>query len=149
MRRQLGLGANADATSFLQDGWATAHCSVLVNFFGYGGVRVLPVVVSRGDDDSRPSSRSHGSEDGLPDGGSDILVVETMFDTLSAKAALYAIGEYLECSAAWTSPSLYRVLSLTNLAALCLVRPVRPFTPASDTPSPCARASTEVLAPST
>ena len=35
---------------------------------------------------------------GLMDGGADILMVETIFDTLNAKAALYAIGEYLECS---------------------------------------------------
>ena len=33
---------------------------------------------------------------GLMDGGADILMVETIFDTLNAKAALYAIGEYLE-----------------------------------------------------
>ena len=33
---------------------------------------------------------------GLVDGGSDILMVETIFDTLNVKAALYAIGEYLE-----------------------------------------------------
>ena len=33
---------------------------------------------------------------GLVDGGCDILIVETIFDTLNAKAALYAIGEYLE-----------------------------------------------------
>eukprot|EP00970_Alexandrium_tamarense_P017932 scaffold12636_cov176-Alexandrium_tamarense.AAC.1 len=31
----------------------------------------------------------------LMDGGSDILMVETIFDTLNAKAALYAVGEYL------------------------------------------------------
>ena len=30
------------------------------------------------------------------DGGSDILMVETIFGTLNAKAALYAVGEYLE-----------------------------------------------------
>ena len=35
---------------------------------------------------------------GLVDGGADLLMVETIFDTLNAKAALYAIGEYLECS---------------------------------------------------
>ena len=34
----------------------------------------------------------------LMDGGADILMVETIFDTLNAKAALYAIGEYLEFS---------------------------------------------------
>jgi len=33
---------------------------------------------------------------GLMDGGADILIVETIFDTLNAKAAVYAIGEYLE-----------------------------------------------------
>ncbi|MCP5150222.1 MAG: methionine synthase [Ectothiorhodospiraceae bacterium] len=31
---------------------------------------------------------------GLVDGGSDIILVETIFDTLNAKAALYAIDEY-------------------------------------------------------
>jgi len=35
---------------------------------------------------------------GLVDGGCDILMVETIFDTLNAKAALFAIGEYLEFS---------------------------------------------------
>ena len=30
----------------------------------------------------------------LLDGGADILMVETIFDTLNAKAALYAIDEY-------------------------------------------------------
>merc|ERR1719387_1322469 len=33
---------------------------------------------------------------GMMDGGADILIVETIFDTLNAKAALFAIGEYLE-----------------------------------------------------
>jgi len=35
---------------------------------------------------------------GLVDGGADILIVETIFDTLNAKAALYAVGEFLEFS---------------------------------------------------
>jgi 5-methyltetrahydrofolate--homocysteine methyltransferase len=35
---------------------------------------------------------------GLVDGGADILMVETIFDTLNAKAALFAIGEYLEAA---------------------------------------------------
>jgi 5-methyltetrahydrofolate--homocysteine methyltransferase len=35
---------------------------------------------------------------GLVDGGADILIVETIFDTLNAKAALYAITEFLEFS---------------------------------------------------
>lgn len=33
---------------------------------------------------------------GLMDGGSDILLVETIFDTLNAKAALYAVMDYME-----------------------------------------------------
>merc|ERR1719223_50140 len=35
---------------------------------------------------------------GLMDGGADILIVETIFDTLNAKAALYAISDYLDQS---------------------------------------------------
>ena len=33
---------------------------------------------------------------GLVDGGSDLLIVETIFDTLNAKAALFAIEQYYE-----------------------------------------------------
>jgi len=33
---------------------------------------------------------------GLMDGGADILMIETIFDTLNAKAAVFAVGEYLE-----------------------------------------------------
>ncbi len=33
---------------------------------------------------------------GLEDGGSDLILVETIFDTLNAKAALYAIAEFFE-----------------------------------------------------
>ncbi len=36
--------------------------------------------------------------EGLVDGGVDILLVETIFDTLNAKAAIYAIGEFFEKS---------------------------------------------------
>lgn len=35
---------------------------------------------------------------GLVDGGADILLVETIFDTLNAKAALFAIDQYFETS---------------------------------------------------
>ncbi|MBT9541388.1 methionine synthase [Thiobacillus sp.] len=37
--------------------------------------------------------------DGLVKGGADILMVETIFDTLNAKAALFAIEEYFEANA--------------------------------------------------
>jgi hypothetical protein len=33
---------------------------------------------------------------GLVDGGTDVLIVETTFDMLNAKMALFAIGEYLK-----------------------------------------------------
>ncbi|MBL8532817.1 MAG: methionine synthase [Betaproteobacteria bacterium] len=36
------------------------------------------------------------SVDGLVDGGADLLLVETVFDTLNCKAALFAIDEYFE-----------------------------------------------------
>ena len=35
---------------------------------------------------------------GLVEGGSDVLLIETIFDTLNAKAALFAIDEYFEAS---------------------------------------------------
>ena len=35
---------------------------------------------------------------GLVEGGADLLLVETVFDTLNAKAALFAIDEYFEAS---------------------------------------------------
>ena len=38
--------------------------------------------------------------DGLIDGGADVLMVETIFDTLNAKAALYAIEEAFDARAA-------------------------------------------------
>ena len=39
--------------------------------------------------------------DGLMDGGCDVLLVETIFDTLNAKAALYAIAEAFKARGAW------------------------------------------------
>jgi 5-methyltetrahydrofolate--homocysteine methyltransferase len=38
----------------------------------------------------------HEQTRGLVDGGSDVLLVETIFDTLNAKAALFAIDQYFE-----------------------------------------------------
>ena len=38
--------------------------------------------------------------DGLVDGGADVLMVETVFDTLNAKAALFAIGDAFEARGA-------------------------------------------------
>ena len=64
---------------------------------------------------------------GLLDGGADILLVETVFDTLNAKAAVFAIGRLLEerrldvpimISAAVSGES-GRLLSGQNLEAFC------------------------------
>ena len=38
------------------------------------------------------------SAEALVEGGSDVLLVETIFDTLNAKAALFAIEEFFEAS---------------------------------------------------
>ena len=49
---------------------------------------------------------------GLVDGGSDLLLIETIFDTLNAKAAIYAIKRYeQECRAAGKDRSFYRSTS--------------------------------------
>ncbi|RFZ83541.1 methionine synthase [Mucilaginibacter terrenus] len=46
---------------------------------------------------------------GLVDGGSDVLLVETIFDTLNAKAALFAIDRYRhECKAAGKDMAAFR-----------------------------------------
>jgi hypothetical protein len=42
--------------------------------------------------------------EGLVDGGSDILLIETIFDTLNAKAAIYAVLQYFE--EVWAMPAV-------------------------------------------
>jgi len=66
----------------------------------------MPVTASMSRDVNNPGARDvtfdqlrvayTNSLKGLIDGGSDIILVETIFDTLNAKAALYAIDEYFE-----------------------------------------------------
>jgi len=66
----------------------------------------MPVTASMSKDVNDPGARdvtfdqlreAYGvSLQGLIDGGVDILLVETVFDTLNAKAALFAIDEYFE-----------------------------------------------------
>ena len=51
-----------------------------------------------GFDDLRIAYRE--AADGLIDGGADVLMVETVFDTLNAKAALFAIAEAFDARAA-------------------------------------------------
>lgn len=62
----------------------TASLSPDVNDPGYRGISFDELVVAYKEQTK-----------GLIDGGVDILLVETIFDTLNAKAALYAIDEYL------------------------------------------------------
>ena len=69
---------------------------------------------------------------GLLDGGADILIIETVFDTLNAKAALFAVSRLLEerraaggdddvpvIVSATVSDNAGRLLSGQNLAAFC------------------------------
>jgi len=62
----------------------TASLSPDVNDPGYRGISFDELVTAYKEQTK-----------GLIDGGADILLVETIFDTLNAKAALYAIDEYL------------------------------------------------------
>ncbi len=63
----------------------TASISPNVNDPGYRGITFDELVVAYKEQTK-----------GLIDGGADLLLVETVFDTLNAKAALYAIQEYFE-----------------------------------------------------
>lgn len=63
----------------------TASLSPDVNDPGYRGVTFDELVVAYKE-----------QVKGLVEGGVDLLLVETIFDTLNAKAALYAIDEYME-----------------------------------------------------
>ena len=65
---------------------------------------------------------------GLLDGGADILLIETVFDTLNAKAALFAVSRLLEerkidvpvIISATVSDTSGRLLSGQNLEAFCV-----------------------------
>jgi 5-methyltetrahydrofolate--homocysteine methyltransferase len=63
----------------------TASLSPDVNDPGYRGISFDELVAAYKEQTK-----------GLVEGGADILLVETVFDTLNAKAALYAIDEYLD-----------------------------------------------------
>lgn len=65
----------------------TASLSPDVNDPGFRGISFDELVESYGE-----------QVRGLADGGADLFLVETVFDTLNCKAALFAIGEYLETS---------------------------------------------------
>jgi len=63
----------------------TASLSPDVNDPGFRGITFDELVTAYGE-----------QVRGLADGGADLFLVETVFDTLNCKAALFAIGEYLE-----------------------------------------------------
>lgn len=63
----------------------TASLSPDVNDPGFRGITFDELVTAYGE-----------QVRGLVDGGADLFLVETVFDTLNCKAALFAIGEYLE-----------------------------------------------------
>ncbi|OWW22783.1 methionine synthase, partial [Noviherbaspirillum denitrificans] len=74
--------------------------------FAAGAVGPTPKTASISPDVNDPGARNvtfdqlvaayHEQVRGLVDGGSDILLVETIFDTLNCKAALFAIDTYFE-----------------------------------------------------
>ena len=76
--------------------------------FVAGVLGPMPVTASMSKDVNNPGARDVTfdqlreaytlSLQGLIDGGADILLVETVFDTLNAKAALFAIDEYFEAN---------------------------------------------------
>ncbi|GMQ91725.1 MAG: methionine synthase [Gammaproteobacteria bacterium] len=76
--------------------------------FVAGVLGPMPVTASMSKDVNDPGARDVSFDDlhaaytvslqGLIDGGIDIILVETVFDTLNAKAALFAIDEYFEQS---------------------------------------------------
>ena len=76
--------------------------------FVAGALGPTPKTASISPDVNDPGARNVNFEElraayfeqvkGLIEGGADVLLVETIFDTLNAKAALFAIDEYFEAS---------------------------------------------------
>jgi 5-methyltetrahydrofolate--homocysteine methyltransferase len=84
-----------------------ADCQLpIANFFVAGAIGPMNKTLSLSPDVNRPGYRAITFDEvaaayteqirGLVDGGADILMVETIFDTLNAKAAIYAITQYFE-----------------------------------------------------
>ena len=76
--------------------------------FVAGALGPTPKTASISPDVNDPAARNvsfeelraayHEQVEALVEGGADVLLVETIFDTLNAKAALFAIDEYFEAS---------------------------------------------------
>jgi 5-methyltetrahydrofolate--homocysteine methyltransferase len=114
------------ATSVAQDDYHMAHLAYEMNVeaaklaraacdkyttpdkprFVCGALGPTPKTASISPDVNDPAARNvtfdqlvaayHEQTRGLVDGGADVLLVETIFDTLNAKAALFAIDQYFE-----------------------------------------------------
>ena len=76
----------------------------VTDFYAAGAIGPMNKTLSMSPDVNRPGYRAVTFDEvadayyeqisGLVDGGADILIVETIFDTLNAKAAIYAINRY-------------------------------------------------------
>jgi len=82
-----------------------ANCQLPIeNFFVAGAIGPMNKTLSLSPDVNNPGYRAVTFDEvadayyeqisGLVDGGADLLLVETIFDTLNAKAAIYAINKY-------------------------------------------------------
>ena len=112
-----------------------------------GSIGPMPVTASLSPDVNDPGFRAVGFEElrlayrdqvaALVEGGVDILLLETIFDTLNAKAALFAIDELFEEHQDWRRPVMISV-TITDKAGRTLsgqtieafwnsIRHARPF----------------------
>jgi 5-methyltetrahydrofolate--homocysteine methyltransferase len=98
--------AGAKIAREVADEFEVAHSGR--NFFVAGSMGPTNRTASMSQDVNSPASRGvtfdklrevyYEQARGLVEGGVDILLIETVFDTLNAKAALFAIDEYFEAS---------------------------------------------------
>jgi 5-methyltetrahydrofolate--homocysteine methyltransferase len=96
--------AAADLAKQAIDDFCAATGADRSQYFVAGAIGPMNKTLSLSPDVNNPGFRSvtfdevaesyYTAVQGLVDGGADILIVETIFDTLNAKAALYAINKY-------------------------------------------------------
>jgi 5-methyltetrahydrofolate--homocysteine methyltransferase len=100
---ELNVAAAKCAREAIQEFSLNAHQST-VNKFVAGAIGPMNKTLSLSPDVNNPGFRSVTFDEvaeayyeqvkGLVDGGVDLLLIETIFDTLNAKAAIYAIKKY-------------------------------------------------------
>lgn len=86
--------------------YAAATSRPVTDFFVAGAIGPMNKTLSLSPDVNRPGYRAITFDEvadayyeqirGLVDGGADMLIVETIFDTLNAKAAIYAINQFFD-----------------------------------------------------